>query len=450
MPETVVHWFRRDLRLADNPALTAAARGRDVVGLFVVDDRLLGPSGPPRRAQLRRSLDALDASMDGALVVRWGDPAAVVPAVAAEAGAVEVYGANDHGPYGRRRDERVAAALGAAGRSLVRVDGPYAVAPGTVATGAGTPFKVFTPYYRAWSTIPPVPPVPAPPVTWCRALASDELPTAPDRSYDAPDPGEEAALRRLDAFLDGPADAYGDHRDRPDLDATSRLSIDLKWGTLHPRQILARLGPEHEPFRRQVAWRDFYGTFLDAWPATARANVAPALDAMVFDTGPVADERFEAWSRGRTGYPIVDAGMRQLAASGWMHNRVRMITASFLVKDLHLHWRRGAAWFMRHLLDGDLASNQHGWQWVAGTGTDAAPFFRVFNPTAQGRKFDPDGAYVRRWVPELGPVADRWVHEPWKDPAGAPPGYPAPVVDHATERDVALARYQAVRAGDGR
>lgn len=441
-------WFRRDLRLTDNPALVAAAEGRPVVGLFVIDDALYGPSGDNRRAFLRRCLDALDAAMGGTLVVRWGDPAEIVPEVAAEVCAGQVYATGDHGPYGTARDERVAAALATSGRSFIAVDSPYAVPPGSVATGSGTPFKVFTPYYRAWQTVPAVAPVPAPDVEWVTGLASDELPPEPDVTAELPGAGEAAADADLNAFLAERVDGYDDQRDRPGIDGTSRLSAHLKWGTIHPRQVLARLDSSvgQESFRRQVAWRDFYGTVLNAWPDSARHNFVPKMDALTWDTGPEADERFAAWCDGRTGYPIVDAGMRQLRATGWMHNRVRMITASFLVKDLHLDWRRGARWFMDQLVDGDLAANQHGWQWTAGTGTDASPFFRVFNPVSQGRKFDPDGAYVRRWVPEIAHLGDKQLHEPWTDPHGAPAGYPPPLVDHGTERLEALARYDVVKA----
>jgi deoxyribodipyrimidine photo-lyase len=234
-------------------------------------------------------------------------------------------------------------------------------------------------------------------------------------------------------------------RDRPDLDATSRLSPYLHLGCLHPRQILDNLGHggDADKFRAELAWREFYAAVLAERPETAWHNVRGDLGDLGWDAGPAADEAFAAWASGRTGYPLVDAGMRQLAAEGWMHNRVRMVVASFLVKDLHLDWRRGARHFLDRLVDGDVASNNHGWQWVAGTGTDAAPFFRIFNPTLQAKRFDPDGDYVRRWVPELRAIPGPGVHEPWKRPDGPPAGYPRPMVDHGAERIVALERYAA-------
>ena len=226
----------------------------------------------------------------------------------------------------------------------------------------------------------------------------------------------------------------------------------LKYGLLHPRQALAPVGRsgDAERFRIELAWREFYADVLWHQPESARVSLQPAMRTMRSDNGAVADRRFEEWAAGRTGYPIVDAGMRQLLAEGWMHNRLRMITASFLVKDLHVSWQRGARHFLRHLVDGDLASNNHGWQWVAGTGTDPAPFFRIFNPVTQSRTWDPDGAYIRRYVPELTGLGARDVHEPWKLPTGPPPGYPAPIVDHSAEREEALRRYAEVGRSRGR
>jgi deoxyribodipyrimidine photo-lyase len=450
---TVIAWFRRDLRLADNPALVEATRLGRVVPLFVHDPALAGPSGANRVAFLHATLDALDADLDGALVERVGDPAEVVPALAAELGAVAVVAAEDFGPVGRARDAAVDAALEAVGVAFERVGSPYAVAPGTLLTKAGAPFRVFTPFSKAWRAHGWDAPVDVPGgLELVTGVDADPRPRTPQPEAMAglPAAGERAAHEAADAFLAERATSYKDERDRPDLDATSRLSPHLKLGTIHPRQLLARLGDSagERTFASELCWREFYAEVLATWPETVRRNFAEGMDGLRWDTGPVADARFEAWCAGRTGYPIVDAGMRQLLAEGWMHNRVRMIVASFLVKDLHLDWRRGAAWFMRHLVDGDLASNVHGWQWTAGTGTDAAPFFRVFNPTLQGRRFDPDGEYVRRYVPELRGIAGADVHEPWTKAGdlfgGAAAEYPAPMVDHAVERDEALARY-AVR-----
>ncbi|MEQ1788736.1 MAG: deoxyribodipyrimidine photo-lyase, partial [Acidimicrobiales bacterium] len=310
-------------------------------------------------------------------------------------------------------------------------------------------YKVFTPFSKAWVAQGWPGPSRAPgAVPWATGLATDGLPAAPSVDATLPEPGEAAAKRAARRFWDRRLASYDAQRDDPGADATSRLSPYLKWGCIHPRQLLHQLGatPAERTFRNELGWREFYADVLHHRPETARAAFNPSMSAMEVD-GRGTASRFDAWCAGRTGYPIVDAGMRQLAAEGWMHNRVRMLVGSFLVKDLHLDWRRGARFFMQHLVDGDVASNQHGWQWVAGTGTDAAPYFRIFNPVTQGERFDPGGAYVRRWVPELRDVADRYVHRPWDDPAGQPAGYPPPIVDHAEERAEALRRYAAVRAG---
>ena len=279
-------------------------------------------------------------------------------------------------------------------------------------------------------------------VTW-RVVDGDDVPDDPAIDAELPDAGEQAALAAWASFRDAHLAHYDTDRNRPDLDHTSRMSPHLKLGTIHPRTMLADCGRVGAPYARQLAWRDFYANVLHHWPDSAHGYFKPEMATMTYDTGAAADRAFEAWASGTTGFPIVDAGMRQLLATGWMHNRVRMIVASFLVKDLHLEWTRGARHFMDHLIDGDLANNQHGWQWVAGTGTDASPYFRVFNPISQGQKFDPRGDYVRRWVPELKALSGKAVHEPWAaDPV--PVGYPAPIVDHATERVEALERYAAV------
>lgn len=449
---TGIVWFRRDLRLGDHPALRAAAGAHDqLVALFVHDPALAGPSGANRVAYLHATLDALDADLDGLLVERHGDPASVVARLAAEVEAEAVYVTEDFGPYGRRRDDDVEARLVGDGRELVRVGTPYAVAPGSLATKSGTPFKVFTPFSRAWRAHGWDAPVHAPrQARFLTGIEGGGRPATPavEASTGLPAAGEQAAHDLADAFLASHVDGYQQDRNRPDLDATSRLSPHLKYGTIHPRQLLERLGDQGGPatFASELCWRDFYADVLFHRPDSARRNYVDTLDGLRWDTGARADERFAAWSQGQTGYPIVDAGMRQLLAEGWVHNRVRMIVASFLVKDLHIDWRRGAAWFMAHLVDGDLASNQHGWQWTAGTGTDAAPFFRVFNPTTQGKRFDPEGDYVRRYVPELRSIEGAAVHEPAVgsgDLFSAEVDYPAPIVDHAAERDEALARYQA-------
>jgi deoxyribodipyrimidine photo-lyase len=447
-------WFRRDLRLSDSPALVAAARhagpAGEVVALFCRDPHLERSAGAPRRAFLAGCLTALDRNLGGRLVVREGRPEDVVPDVATSAGADAVFIAEDFGPYGRRRDRRVAEQLERREVSLLGVGSPYAVPPGELLSQAAEPFKVFTPFSRAWRAHGWPTPLRAPGrIIWAGGFESDGPPDVPPTGGDLPEAGERAAKRAARRFLDGPLERYAATRDRPDLDATSRLSPYLKWGCIHPRQLLAKLqrSAAHEAFRSELCWREFYADVLWHRPDTVSRAFVPAMRRMEVDTGREADAAFAAWAEGRTGYPIVDAGMRQLAAEGWMHNRVRMIVASFLVKDLHVDWSRGARYFMARLVDGDLASNHHGWQWVAGTGTDAAPYFRVFNPVTQAERHDPQGDYVRRWVPELRSIAGPAVHRPWTQDDGPPAGYPMPIVDHAQERTEALRRYAAVRDG---
>ena len=457
-------WFRRDLRLADLPALHAAsADGARVVPLFVVDPTF-AVSGAPRQAFMADALQALDDSMGGALVYRHGQPAEVVPALAAELGAQAVYVSRDYAPYGRTRDAAVAAALGSLGARLHGVGSPYAVAPGEVIKGDGTPYAVFTPFSKAWRAIGWDAPLGVPDVKWFGApqVVCDGPPARPPTEVDprvctsAPQAGETAQTRwemasetgaheQWQRYLPVVAD-YREMRNLPAIEGTSRLSAALRWGLVHPRQLLADLEPSAgaDTFASELAWREFYADVLFRQPATARENLNQRMNAMASETGVVAQQHFERWAVGKTGYPTIDAGMRQLQASGWMHNRVRMLVASFLVKDLHLPWQWGARHFMRHLIDGDLASNSHGWQWTAGTGTDASPYFRNFNPTTQALRFDPDGDYVRRWVPELAGISGSGVHEPG---LLRPESYPAPIVDHAVERDEALHRYRQVTAG---
>ncbi|MGF1646426.1 MAG: cryptochrome/photolyase family protein [Kineosporiaceae bacterium] len=449
---TSVLWFRRDLRRADHPALLAAVEAADgggVLPLFVLDPALWRPSGAVRRAWLVHSLRALAADLDGELVVRHGDPAEVVPAVAAAVGARSVHVTADTGPYGRRRDAAVATRLRAAGVHLVPAGTPYAVGPGSVVTGAGSPFQVFTPFSRAWQRHGW--PAPAPPpggVRWTRPVESEPLPEAPRvPGLELPPAGERAALARWQAFRDGPLENYRESRDLPARrTGTSAMSAHLKYGEIHPRTLLAdlahRTGAGPDTYRTELCWREFYADVLWHRPGSARESYRADLAAMPVDE---PGETFEAWTAGRTGYPFVDAGMRQLRREGWMHNRVRMVTASFLVKDLHVDWRHGARHFLHWLRDGDLASNNHGWQWVAGTGTDAAPYFRVFNPVTQGERFDPDGEYVRRYLPEIAHLPGKAAHQPWRHDAGYDGGYPHRIVDHDAERKEALARYGAAR-----
>jgi deoxyribodipyrimidine photo-lyase len=448
-------WFRRDLRLADNPALLDACRtgadGGGVLPLFVLDPALWGPSGASRRSYLARSLTALDASLrrrGGGLSVGSGDPVQAVVDAAREVGASRVHVAADYGPYGHRRDGAVEAALAEVGIELVRTGSPYAVAPDRVKNGSGAPYQVFTPFSRGWLEHGWRDPAPGCPdgVTWLSLADAVDVPAVelPDGVI-LPPAGEEAAAATWAAFAAEGLEEYGDTRNRPDLDATSHMSVHLKWGEIHPRTMLAEIA-RHEGtgatlYRKELGWREFYADVLFQHPRSAREHLRPELATMEHDE---PGALFDAWAEGRTGYPVVDAGMRQMRSVGWMHNRVRMIVASFLVKDLHIEWQHGAREFMHWLVDGDLASNVHGWQWVGGSGTDPAPYFRVFNPLTQGEKFDPHGTYIKRWVPELVDVDPRHVHQPWTAPGGHPAGYPAPIVDHAAERKVALARYERI------
>ena len=448
---TSVMWFRRDLRLGDNPALLEATADGPVLPLFVLDPALWEPAGPVRRAYLAASLRALDGQLRQRrtrLSVVRGNPVRRVVLAARQVGAERVHVAADFGPYGHRRDQEVEQALADAGIELVRTGSPYAVSPGRVLNGSGEPYKVFTPYSKAWSDHGWRGPVDPP--TGGSWLELDEDATdLPDpalpRALELPEAGEAAARRRWEDFLER-VDAYDEDRDKPGVDGTSRMSVHLKWGEIHPRTMLAALAHKRSAgaatFRKELAWREFYADVLFHQPRTAREYLRPEFARMAYD--PPGDQ-LEAWQEGRTGFPVVDAGMRQLRATGWMHNRVRMIAASFLVKDLHVEWQHGARHFMRWLVDADLASNQHGWQWTAGCGTDAAPYFRVFNPTTQGRKFDPDGRYVRQWVEELrDPDRVPDPHDPDPDTRDLV-GYPAPIVDHRRERQEALDRWEAIR-----
>ena len=440
---TSVLWFRRDLRLGDHPALTAAAAAGEVVGLFVLDPALWENGGPARRAWIAASVRALAEATDGALVVKVGDPAVVVPEVARTAGAGVVHVTAETTPYGRRRDARVAAALAAEGVTGQPSGTPYAVDPGTLLTQQGGPYQVFTPFSKVWFAHGHPDPLPAPEVSWHRMRNDAEATTRLEEALATapagmPESGEQAALRRWRDFLDADLGDYDEARDLPGPDRTSRMSPYLKAGAVHPRQLLADLGKDggSRRYATELAWRDFYADVLWHHPASAWSDLRRL--AIGYDD---PGDALEVWREGRTGYPIVDAGMRQLREEGWMHNRVRMITASFLTKDLHAWWPAGARHFLDLLVDGDLASNNHGWQWVAGTGTDASPYFRVFNPVTQGKKFDPDGEYVRRWVPELAHLPGSAAHEPWNHDLGYEADYPRPVVDHDEERREALERY---------
>jgi deoxyribodipyrimidine photo-lyase len=438
-------WFRRDLRLGDHPALAAAAEAdKDVLACFVLDPRLEASSGPRRLQFLGDALRQLNDDLGGRLLVTRGQPDKRIPLIAKKFGASSVHVSEDFAPFGVRRDKRVREALGSI--PLVATGSPYLVSPGRVMKGEDIPYKVFTPFFRKWREAGWREPAEtsAKSARWLDpADLGNEV-----KQHKVPDPGveldleagEAAALSQWKAFLADGIDRYGDDRNRPDIKGTSRMSAHLKFGTIHPRTMAADInqrksGPQ--AYLRELAFRDFYAAVLYHWPASVWHNWNSDFDAIETDTGAEAKRRFEAWKAGETGFPMVDAGMRQLSEIGFMHNRVRMIVASFLVKDLHLPWQWGADWFLEQLVDGDMASNQHGWQWAAGCGTDAAPYFRVFNPSTQGEKFDPAGDYIRHWVPELRDADDVHLIK-----GERPAGYAKPIVDHKAERAEALRRYQ--------
>lgn len=454
---TTVVWFRRDLRVADHPALAeAAGRGR-VVCLFVVDPRLLSRrhhQAPRRLAFLRAGLEALGeqlADRGGQLVVRTGDPVLVVPEIAREAGAERVVATREVSPFGRARDAAVATALASGGVAFDEAGGDLLHPPEELPGPDGNGYRVFTPFYRAWKRQPLPAHIPAPETLRGPRLRSDGLDALPE------DPilpaGEQAAHNRLDRFIaDHGGDYYDQERDQLALDGTSGLSPYLRFGMCTAAQVGRALGPEfmepgNDAFWRQIAWREFFHHLLLRRPDAARAAMIPGYRAVRWDTEPGL---LETWTAGLTGYPLVDAAMRQLADTGWVHNRARMVAASFLVKDLLVDWRRGETVFMQRLVDGDPANNNGGWQWVASTGTDAAPYFRVMNPIRQARRFDPDGIYVKRHVPELRRVPVEHIHEPWlmdqelQRRVGCRIGvdYPAPVVDHLERQREAIARYR--------
>ncbi len=467
-------WFRRDLRSDDHAALHhALAESGRVHAVFVFDPALLDPlPRADRRVEfIRHSLAALDAELraaGGGLIVRHGDPMVEIPKLARELGVGQVHANTDYEPSAIARDEAVARALTTSGIGWHSWVDQVIFGPDQVRTGDGRPFTVFTPFRTAWLrrlAAEPARPYPidlvgrlAPPPPDARVPSLAELGFEP---VDGPDgAGSVAAHTLLTDFL-ARIDDYHLARDFPAQPGTSRLSVHLRFGTISVRELVgvaaqrAATGSSGaESWLSELVWREFYSQLLANFPHVASGAFQPGYDQLHWADGPAADEHFAAWCAGRTGYPLVDAGMRQLNQTGYLHNRLRMVTASFLVKDLGIDWRRGEAYFARQLLDFDLASNNGGWQWTASTGCDAQPYFRIFNPVTQSQRFDPNGAFIRAFVPELAGLDDRSVHAPWLAKPGALAlggvrlgvDYPAPIVDHATARQLTLARYAAARS----
>ena len=467
---TALLWLRHDLRLADNPALTAASRHRHLLAVHL-RERPPATATDWWRARQLETLAADMATRGGRLVLLDGDPETVVPRLCAEHGIDAVYWNRRYTPDGIARDSRLKSRLNNAGHHCQTFNAALLREPWTLRNRQGTPYRVFTPFWRALSgeLTPPEPRpaperIPPPPEAATEgALAPpDHLPVHPWwRKLDACwQPGETAAGERLHAFVGEAAEHYPEQRDFPAIAGTSRLSADLHHGALSPRRVLAALyavfpeplaTPGPATFLAELGWREFAHAILYHFPETISAPLDPKFADLPWEIGDTP--AFTAWRRGETGIPLVDAGMRELWATGWMHNRVRMVVASWLTKNLGHHWRDGADWFMETLVDADVASNTLGWQWVAGCGADAAPYFRIFNPVRQAERFDPDGTYIARWVPELSPLPPRWRREPWKVPVreqsrtGFTPGrdYPLPQVDPAESRRAALARFQGLQ-----
>jgi len=446
MPKTSIIWFRRDLRINDHPALLAAVESAEqVIPLFILDKTQIKEAGAKLLAYMAQSLRSLDESLGNNLHIIEGDQVEVLTALIKKYDVQEVHISAEYERYGAERDAKVEAA----GIKLVRTGSPYAVTPGRVVKPSdATPYKVYTPFYRAWRTHGWRAPAKTPksmkfvqPTSEYRNFPDFPLP----KGVEIIKAGEAAALSRFKEFTKKGLDTYDENRNFAGIDGTSKMSSYLKFGEIHPRTLLENLGESkaHDTFRKEIAWREFYADVLFNNPMTDREYYAPRFADMRYDE---PGAQFKAWCEGKTGYPFVDAAMRQLIQEGWMHNRTRMVVASFLVKDLHLEWQLGERFFAEHLVDYDVASNAHGWQWTAGTGTDASPYYRVFNPIEQGKRFDENGDYIRKYVPELAHLSAAEIHEPWLYLDGYSKGYPERLVDHAIERLESLERLKEIKA----
>jgi len=428
-------WFRRDLRISDHPALLAAlAESDEIIPIFILNPTLIKTAGSKRLAYLGQSLRHLDESLNNSLQVLVGDQITVLKELQKKYNAESVHISAEYEPYGAKRDEEVEKA----GIKLIRTGSPYAVAPGRVLKPSDqSPYRVYTPFYRGWCAHGWRKPADKPKViNAVKAQASDRnFPDwkLPDGTNLTP-AGEVAAIERFKYFQKNGLDEYDVTRNLAGIDGTSKMSAHLKWGEIHPRTLLAPLGDSkaHDVYRKEIAWREFYADVLFNNPTTETDYYAPQFAKMRYDK---PGEKFKAWCE----------GMRQLINEGWMHNRTRMVVASFLVKDLHLEWQLGERFFREHLIDYDVASNAHGWQWTAGCGTDASPYYRVFNPIEQGKRFDEDGVYIKKYVPELAHLKGIDVHEPWNANDGYLKNYPKQIVDHALERIESLARLEEIK-----
>ncbi|MEE4659093.1 MAG: deoxyribodipyrimidine photo-lyase [Halieaceae bacterium] len=472
----ILHWFRSDLRLTDLPSLHAVQRaGATVLPVYILDDEPAGEWAPGGAARwwLHHSLAALGehiGALGGRLQLRRGDSLQQLLALCEASGARRIHCTRRHEPWAAAQEQALHGTLAEHGIELRRYPGALLHEPGTVLTQGGEPFRVFTPFWRACRRNPVAEPLPVAASQWQRMEPGDRLedwqllPTRPNwaEGWDGLwRPGEAGAQARLADFLAGPVSDYAEGRDRPGDALTSRLSAHLHHGELSPRQVWFHcealragdpgLDAALAKFQAELGWREFSYHLLHFFPTLPDSPFNPRFEVFPWHDDAALRRR---WQRGQTGYPIVDAGMRELWQTGHMHNRVRMVVASFLCKHLLQHWRHGARWFWDTLVDADLASNSCSWQWVAGSGADAAPYFRIFNPVAQGEKFDPEGAYVRRWVPELGQLPKRYVHRPWEAPqavldtAGVKldDNYPRPMVDHRRAREAALDAWASVKA----
>ena len=459
---TAIHWFRRDLRLTDNTALHRACKAHShILPVYILSEwkNKHRWTGAPRQnflAGCLRSLAANLESIGGRLVIRQGDSAAELESLIRSTGAEALYCNADPDPFGREVEDKIRTMAARVGCRVEACKDVWIHGSDEVQTADGQPYRVFTPYSKAWARLEKPACVPRP--SRMHTPSAESLPLPDHSTWNLPattlavEPGEKAARQRLRNFLNKGLPHYSAKRNIPDSEGTSRLSQDLRFGTISPRHIYhathraivaapADVRRSGLTFISELIWREFYFQILWWWPEVLEQEFNPKYRGLPWSP---PEDSFELWKQGRTGFPMVDAGMRQLAATGFMHNRLRMITAMFLTKDLHIDWRAGEQFFMQRLLDGEIASNNGGWQWSAGTGADAAPYFRIQNPWLQSARFDPDGEFIRTWIPELKHVPAADLHRPPPDGRPLAADYPLPMVDHHRERDVTLALFQSM------